>query len=297
MKIAVLGLGAMGSRMARRLLATGEHDVTVWNRTAEATRPLVEAGATATPTPAAAAEQCDVVLSMLRDDDAGRGVWLAPDIGALAAMAAGAAAIDCSTVTPAFSAELAAGCAQRGVDFLDAPVLGSRPQADAGALIFLVGGQPAVAHRVEPVLRQIGGAVHHMGPAGTGTRMKLLVNSLFAVQVAAVAELLGALRDTDLDAARAVEVLAATPVASPAAATAATAMLGRTFPPAFPIELVTKDLYYAAADAASRRCAVPLTRTTTDTFQQAINRGHGQDNITGVVQLFRAIAASAVDSP
>lgn len=291
MKIAVLGLGAMGSRMARRLLAAGEHDLTVWNRTAEATRALVEAGATATSTPAAAAQQRDLVISMLRDDDAGRSVWLAPDIGALTTMAPGTVAVDCSTVTPAFVAELAGRCTQRGVDFLDAPVLGSRPQADAGTLIFLVGGQPTVAHRVQPVLRQIGGAVHHMGPAGTGSQMKLLVNSLFAVQIAAVAELLGALHDTDLHTARAIEVLAATPVASPAVATAATAMLGHTFPAAFPIELVAKDLQYAAADAASRHCTVPLTHAAAGTYQQAIGQGHGQDNITGVVQLFRTIAA------
>jgi 3-hydroxyisobutyrate dehydrogenase len=274
MKIAVLGLGAMGSRMARRLLDTGEHDVIVWNRTAEAIRPLVEAGATAASTPAAAAQHCELVISMLRDDDAGRSVWLATDTGALAAMTPGAVAVECSTVTPAFAVELAGRCSRRGVDFLDAPVLGSRPQAEAGTLIFLVGGQPAVAHRVEPV--------------GAGSRMKLLVNSLFAVQVAAVAELLGALNDTDLDAARAIEVFAATAVASPAAATAGTAMLGRTFPAAFPIELVAKDLHYAVADAATRHRAVPLARAAAAIYRQAIERGHGQDNITGVVQLFRA---------
>ncbi|BCJ46094.1 3-hydroxyisobutyrate dehydrogenase [Actinoplanes ianthinogenes] len=287
MKIAVLGLGAMGARMARRLLATGEHDITVWNRTAEATRPLADAGATVASTPAAAVRQRDLVISMLRDDDAGRTVWLDPDTGALAAMAPGATAVDCSTVSPAFAAELASRCSQHGIDFLDAPVLGSRHQADAGTLIFLIGGQPEVAHRVEPVLRHLGGAVHHMGPAGTGSRMKLLVNSLFAVQIATVAELIGAVHDTDLEVTRAIEVLAATPVASPAAATAATAMLGRTFPAAFPIELVAKDLHYAVGDAAARRATVPLTRTAADTYQRAISRGHGPDNITGVVQLFR----------
>jgi 3-hydroxyisobutyrate dehydrogenase len=288
MQIAVLGLGAMGTRMAHRLLAAGEHEITVWNRTAEARRPLVEAGATAAPTPAAAAERCDLVLSMLRDDDAGRGAWLAPDVGALAAMAPGTVAVDCSTVTPAFATDLAARCARRGVGFLDAPVLGSRPQADAGTLIFVAGGDPAVLRRAEPVLRRLGGAVHHMGPAGTGARMKLLVNSLFAVQVAAAAELLGALHDTDLDPARAVEVLATTPVASPAAATAATAMLGHTFPPAFPIELVTKDLEYATADAALRHAALPLTHAAAGTYRRAVEHGHGAANITGIVQLYRA---------
>ncbi|GAA1408626.1 NAD(P)-dependent oxidoreductase [Catellatospora coxensis] len=288
MKIAILGLGAMGSRMARRLLATGEHHITVWNRTAEATRPMIEQGATAAPTPATAAERQDLVISMLRDDHAGRSVWLDPDIGALTAMNPGALAVDCSTVTPAFTGELAARCAQHGVDHLDAPVLGSRPQADAGALIFLVGGSSAVLRRAEPVLRQLGSAVHHMGPAGTGAQMKLLANSLFAVQVAAVAELIGALHGTNLNPARAVEVLTATPVASQAAATAATAMLGDTFPAAFPIELVGKDLGYATADAASRQATIALTRTAAHTYQQAINEGHGSDHITAVIRLFRS---------
>lgn len=291
MKITILGLGAMGSRMARRLLDTGEHEVTVWNRTAAATRQMVERGATTAPTPAAAAQRQDLVISMLRDDDAGRSVWLDPDIGALTAMAPGTLAVDCSTVTPAFAGELAARCAQRGVDFLDAPVLGSRPQADAGALIFLAGGRPSALRRAEPVLRQLGGAVHHMGAAGTGTQMKLLANSLFAVQVAAVAELIGALHGTGLDPARAVEVLAATPVASQAAATAAAAMLGDTFPAAFPIELVSKDLEYATADAALRRAAVALTTTAADIYRQAIDQGHGGDHITAVIRVVRSAQA------
>lgn len=287
MKITVLGLGAMGSRMAHRLIATGEHEVTVWNRSAEACQPLIHTGAKAAPTPASAVIDSDLVLSMLRDDDAGRSVWLAPDTGALAAMTPGAVAVDSSTVTPTFSSELADHCARHGVEFLDAPVLGSRPQADAGALIFLAGGDPTVLHRVEPVLRQIGGAVHHTGPAGTGARMKLLANALFAVQVAAVAELLGSLRDTDLDPARAVDILATTPVASPAATAAATAMLGQTFPPAFPIELVSKDLRYATDDAALRDAAVPLTHAAAEAYEKALEYGHGAENLTGIIQLYR----------
>ncbi|MEV2279040.1 NAD(P)-dependent oxidoreductase [Nocardiopsis sp. NPDC049922] len=287
MNIAVLGLGAMGSRMAHRLLATGEHHLTVWNRSPEATKPLVEAGATPAATPALAAADRDLVVSMLRDDDAGRDVWLSPDDGALAAMAPGGIAVDCSTVTPGFSNELATRGARHGVTWLDAPVVGSRPQAEAGALIFLVGGDPASLCRVTPVLRQLGAAVHHMGSTGSGARMKLVVNALFAVQVAAVAELVGALDGTDLDPARAVDVLTATPVTGPASAGAATAMLGRTFPAAFPIELVAKDLAYATTDAALRDADLPLTSTTADVYQRAVDRGHGADNITGVVQLFR----------
>lgn len=283
MKIAVLGAGAMGSRMAHRLIATGQHRVTVWNRTADRLRPLVDAGATAAGTPAEAARRQDLVLSMLRDDDAARSVWLDPDHGALPAMTSGTVAADSSTVTPSWSRELAARCTDHGVAFLDAPVAGSRPQADAGALIFFVGGDPATLPRVEPILRTLGGAVHHVGPVGAGTQLKLAVNALFAIQLAAAAELLSALHGTDLDPGRAAAVLAETPVASPATAAATTAMLQQLYVPAFPIDLVAKDLRYVTAQPDA---ALPLTRAAAEIYERAAAQGHGNDNITGIIQLY-----------
>jgi len=285
MRIAVLGTGAMGSRMAERLMDAGQHQVTVWNRTPQRAEPLVRAGATAAATPAQAAHGQDVVLSMLRDDGAARDAWLAPGTGALSAMSPGATAVDCSTVTPAWSRELAGRGADRSVAVLDAPLAGSRPQAEAGVLIFFVGGDAIALGRVRPVLDQLGSAVHHVGPAGAGAQVKLAVNALFAVQVATLAELLHALTGTDVDPALAAEVLATTPVASPAASAAATAIVNHAFAPAFPIELVTKDLAYALDDARSRQAPLPLVQAASTRYQLALDQGHGQDNITAVAQV------------
>ena len=111
----------MGARMAARLIKAG-HDVTVWNRTADATKPLVAAGATQAQTPRQAAAGAAFVVTMVRDDDASRRVWLDPDNGALAGMAAGAVAIESSTLTPGWIRELGHAIAERGVALLEAPV-------------------------------------------------------------------------------------------------------------------------------------------------------------------------------
>jgi 3-hydroxyisobutyrate dehydrogenase len=116
---------------------------------------------------------------------------------------------------------LSAAAAARGVSFLDAPVVGSRPQAEAAQLIFLAGGDPGVVARAEPVLKVMGIAVHHVGPNGAGAAMKLGINALFGIQVAALAELLALLRLRGVSPARAAEIISSTPVASPAAKGAA----------------------------------------------------------------------------
>jgi len=290
-KTAMLGMGAMGSRMAQSLLAAG-HEAAVWNRTGARAAALAESGGRVADTPAAAVAGCEIAISMVRDDEASRRVWLDPTDGGLAAMPAGAIAIESATVTPAWARELAAVCAARGVRFLDAPVAGSRPQAAAGKLIFLAGGDAGTLTAAEPVLSAMGGAAHHAGPAGAGAALKLAVNALFGVQVAAMAELLGMLERCGLDPERAVDILGATPLCSPAAKMAAGAMLAGQFAPLFPIELVEKDFGYAVATAAARGADVPLATATREVYQKAMHAGHDGDNITGVAQRYLGAPAS-----
>lgn len=283
-KIGFLGLGAMGARMAARLCAAGA-DLVVWNRSPEAAAPLVDAGARRADTPRAAAEGRDLVFSMLRDDAASEAVWRAPEQGALAGLGQGAVAIDCSTVTPAGSRRLAEAAAARGAAALDAPVAGSRPQAEAGALIFLVGGPETALAQARPALEAMGGAVHHAGPSGAGAAAKLLVNALFGAQLAAMAELLGLAARLDLDPARAAEILAATPVCSPAAAAAAQAMLARRFAPAFPIDLVVKDFGLIDEAAAAVGAEVPISAAAGAVYRRAAELGWAGENITAVARL------------
>jgi 3-hydroxyisobutyrate dehydrogenase len=284
--VAVLGLGAMGARIAAALLRAG-HRVTVYNRDPAKTQALVAAGATSAPTPRAAAQGAGFVLAMVRDDAASHDVWAHPETGALAGMDADALALDCSTLTPAWVQALDTRCAAQGQAFVHAPVMGSRPQADAGQLIFLAGGDPQLVQRAAPLFSAAGSAVHTTGsaPASAAT-MKLVANALFGIQVAALAELLALARLAGLDPATALQVLGATPVASPAAKAAGAAMLAQADAPQFPIELVLKDFKAVLATATQAGCATPLTSSTHQVFDSAAQAGWAGHNITAVARAY-----------
>ncbi len=284
MHISILGLGAMGARIAARLLDHG-HTVTVWNRSPERAEPLIERGANIAATPREAAERNDLVLSIVRDDEAAEVIWLG-DGGALHGLRANAIAIELSTVTPDWTRRLGEAVAGRGAGFLDAPVVGSRPHAEAGNLTFLVGGESSALENVRPVLDVLGGVVHHVGAVGAGATMKLAVNAVFAVQAAALAELLAMLRGAGLNESEAVGILNALPTASPAAARVATLMTERAFTPNFPIDLVEKDLGYAVEVAQAFGVEAMVVAATREAFAEASGRGFGGDDIVGIAQLY-----------
>lgn len=283
-RITVLGLGAMGSRIATRLLASG-HAVTVWNRSPQATAPLRALGALVAGTPIQAVESADIVISMVFDDAASRAVWLDEPTGALAGLAPNALAIESSTLTPAWLHELGAEMKARNLAFVDAPVAGSRPQADAGQLIFMAGGEAAAIERARPILLQLGGALHHVGPLGSGAWLKLVVNAMFATQVAAMAEQLALLRAAGVDAERALGALKAMPVLSAAAGGAATLMLARNYTPQAPVDLISKDLTYALSSAERVGTVLPVTTAVAQRFMAASVAGFGQENLVAVMKL------------
>jgi 3-hydroxyisobutyrate dehydrogenase-like beta-hydroxyacid dehydrogenase len=284
-RCAVLGLGAMGSRVARRLLLAG-HDVTVWNRSPDAADSLRAAGARVERTPREAAASSEFVISMLTDDHAARAVWMAADTGVVAGMNEGAIAIEQSTVTPAWVEELGAALGKRGVFCVDAPVVGSRPQADSGQLVHLVGGRLEDVTRVSAILAGMGSALHHMGPLGSGAAMKLLVNALFGIQVAALGELMGVAERSRIGASRLLEVMPELAVTSPALKGAMALIAARNFAPLFPLALVEKDIQYAVGQAQKLNAPAPLTAHALEVFSRACNSGYGAENITAVTKLF-----------
>jgi 3-hydroxyisobutyrate dehydrogenase len=271
--------------MAANLLAAG-HDLHVWNRTPERTAPLSAQGARAAATPREAAKNAEYIIAMLRDDDASRAVWTASDTGALAGMRAEAIAVECSTLSLAWTRELAALCSTQSKAFVDAPLAGSRPQAQAKALIFFAGGNASAVDRVRPILLGTGADVHHAGSAAAGMAVKLAINTLFTAQVAALAELLEMLRRNGFDPVRALEIIGATPICAPGAKAAGEMMLRDAFAPLFPVELAAKDLGYAvlAADDASK---APLTDVTRAVFHSATVEGFGDEHVVAVAKLYR----------
>lgn len=283
-RIAFLGLGAMGSRMATRLLAAG-HALTVWNRSAGAADALRARGAAVAASPRAAAAQAEVVFAMLFDDAASRSAWLDAEQGAAQSLAPGTLAVETSTLSPAWTATLNTALAQRGVRFVDAPVAGSRPQAEAGQLIFLTGGSAADVEALRPLLTALGTAVHHVGPSGAGATLKLAANALFATQVAAMAELLRFVERAGLDAPRALEALRSLPITSPAAAGVAALTLARNFQPQAPVALLAKDLGYALDAARAAGAALPTTEAVEALFRRAAREGLGCENLNAVARL------------
>ena len=287
MKVSVLGTGEMGSRIAAALLRA-EHEVTIWNRTKSKTAMLASSGAKVAETPGEAVKDADFAISMVRDDQVSRDVWLDPQTGALSRMSASSVAIESSTVTVAWARELAERCKTDGIAFLDAPVTGSRPQADAAQLIYFVGGARETLLKAEPILKTMGGGgVHHAGSQpGSGAAIKLALNALFGIQVAAMGEIIGFLHSCAVDEAQAIEIIASTPVCSPATKAVANAMLTQNFAPLFPIELVEKDFGYVLETAQANGSTVPLAEAAGRVYAAAVEAGYSNENLTSVVKLY-----------
>ncbi|MEL6930335.1 MAG: NAD(P)-dependent oxidoreductase [Cyanobacteria bacterium J06600_6] len=283
-KVTVLGMGVMGSRMAISLINAG-HEVIVWNRSLEKTKPIVQAGAEIAHTPRSAAEEAEYVISMVRDNEASKAIWLGEN-GALLGMQQKAIAIESSTLTVSWIKELNKQFQQQRISFIDAPVAGTRPQAEAAQLIYFVGGEPIVFEQAKPILQAMGSKVNYAGEIGKGMAIKLAVNSLFAIQVTAMGELIAMMRQSKIDLAQALEIIASTPVCSPAAAMAARAMDAEKFAPLFPIALANKDLNYAIATTEEKQTKLPLLSATQKLYAKAIKQGYGEDNITGIVQIY-----------
>lgn len=282
--IAFLGLGAMGSRMASRLLQAGQQ-VTVWNRSSAASKALAKLGAQIAPTPRAAAQSADFVITMVRDDEASRQIWLDAESGALMGMRHGSIAIESSTLSHRWVVELGQAFKAAGMLFLEAPVSGSRPQADAGQLIYFVGGDAVVVKQAEPLLALMGSAIHPVGPVGSAAMTKLTTNALLGIQVTAMAELVNILQRSGADTAQILQAVAGTVVCSPFAKRAADSMLAGDFTPQFPVELVEKDFAYVLASAASPK-SVPTLAAAHQVFADAVTQGLGNEHLTSVVKLF-----------
>ena len=284
MKVAVLGLGIMGAGMARQVAARG-FDLTVWNR--DAAKAASFAGeARIASSPADAARDADVVHAMLADDDASRSVW-SGEAGALPAMRPGTIAIESGTLTVEWMRELAAAAKARDVGFLDAPVTGSKAQAESGALSFLVGGPAELLERVRPLLDAMGNNVVHLGPHGSGAMMKLINNFMCGVQVASLAEAIGMAARSGLDVPQAAGVLAAGSPGSPLVKAIGKRMTDRDFEPNFFVRLMVKDLTYARATFAREGIELRSADVARERFLEAVSAGFGDRDIASIVELLR----------
>lgn len=276
--VAWIGLGAMGARMAMRLAGAG-HDLTVWNRTPGRADALVAAGAHVAATPAEAVRDAEVVLLMMADPaalgEASEGL-----VGVAAGVGAAATVVDMSTVGPAAVARLGAVLPQ-GVTLLDAPVLGSLAEADAGTLTLLVGGPANAVARVRPLLSILGDTVH-LGSAGRGAAAKLVANFALLGTVGVLGEALAIADGLGLPREVTWRTLAHTPLAAQAVRRRAAVESG-DFVARFALTLARKDtdLIVSAADAAG--VDVRLARAASSWLADAESAGLGNLDYTAVL--------------
>jgi len=283
--VALMGLGTMGSGMAANLLKAG-FPLTIYNRTIGKTAPFAEMGARIASTPSEAAGGANVIISMLSDDTASREAWMGRN-GALFAASDSATLIESSTVSPAWIGELAKHAADRRLEVLDAPVTGSRLQAEQGQLTFLVGGAEQVLAKAAPVLRAMSKEIVHIGSVGSGARVKLVNNFLCGVQVASLAEAIAWIERSGVDREKALSVVNNGAPGSPLLRTISARMVSRDYTVNFLLELLAKDLKYASADAARSGVALESALTALGRFEQAMQKGHGHQDMSSVVEALR----------
>jgi 3-hydroxyisobutyrate dehydrogenase len=251
--IGFIGLGLMGRPMAANLLKAG-FPVVLWNRTPGKSGELAAAGAKVATTAREAAAAADILITIVSDPAALESVLWGE--GVLEAVRRGTVLVDSSTVSPALERRVAASCAERGVESLDAPVTGGTWGAEKGELVFMVGGEATTLARVEPVLGAMGKKWFHLGPHGAGQIIKLAMNLLLALEVQALAEALALVAGAGIPAENLIGVMQASMARAPVLDIKAPMILKHDYAPSFPLRLMHKDLGLAM-DLANQ-IGVPL---------------------------------------
>ena len=275
--LAFVGLGQMGLPMAGRLLDAG-HDLVVWNRTPDKASPLVERGAVLVDTPAEAARQAMAVFTMVSTPEALEEVVFGPG-GLVEGMDEGHTLIEMSTVGPDVIRDLAERVPD-DVDVIDAPVLGSVPQATDGTLKVFVGAAPDLAEEWMPVLEAFG-QPFLMGPQGAGAAMKLVTNSTLGALMAGLAEALTLADAFALDQDTVLDILAESPIGVTVKSTRELIESGR-FAPRFKLSLAAKDLRLVTGTAQSAGLQLPLAGTARAWFEVAESAGLGDFDYSAV---------------
>jgi 3-hydroxyisobutyrate dehydrogenase-like beta-hydroxyacid dehydrogenase len=288
-----IGLGGMGGRMARRLLAAG-YDLTVHDRARERARPLEQGGAKFAPTPKRVAAAVNVVLSSLTDDAALEEVMFRPE-GALAGARPGTTFIDMSTVSPRASSRLHEAAISRGLAVLDAPVSGSTPQAEEGQLVILVGGREDMYRECLPILNVLGKESFYMGPAGSGTATKLCLNTLLGVGIQALAEAIALGLRSGLDHERLLQILGETSVLSPSQKSKLEHARTGEYPATFPLRLMYKDFSLISQRALELSVAMPSTAAAAQVcaVEHARHEAQGDEDFSAVIRTAQQMAGLA----
>lgn len=279
MKIGFLGCGIMGVPMAKNLINAG-HEVRVWNRTSEAMKPVVDAGATAMESAAKTCEESDVTFVMVSTPEAALAVAKASASG----LSAGKGYVDVSTVDAATSNAIAEIVRNTGARFLEAPVSGSKKPAEDGALIFLCAGDEDLYRECAAPLETMGKAHFYLGNVGQGAKMKLVVNMIMGSMMGAFAEGLTLSEKCDLDPETLLQVISLGAIATPMYALKGPTMNAGKFAPAFPLKHQQKDMRLAIALADELAQEMPVAAAANELYKRARRDGCDDEDFSAVIK-------------
>jgi 2-hydroxy-3-oxopropionate reductase len=279
MKVAFLGLGIMGRAMAANLAKAG-NEVKVWNRTA---RPAVEGAVTAV-SPAEAAQDADVVWMCVADTEAVERVLFGSD-GVEQSLREGMVVVDSSTIAPSATRQFAERVRQKGSDYVDAPVTGSKIGAEKAQLIFIAGGQQQTIEYLDPLFKALGKTVLHMGDVSMGQAAKLCMNLNIALIYEGFAESLVLGRKLGVDPAKMVELIQASMVKSGVVEYKAPFVLRHDFSPNFPLRLMLKDIHLMLEAARQTRVKLPALETVQELYELATEEGQQDQDYAAMLTL------------
>ncbi|MGA9529872.1 MAG: NAD(P)-dependent oxidoreductase [Terriglobales bacterium] len=290
MRVAFLGLGIMGRSMAANLVKAG-HEVAVWNRSAGKE---VE-GARSAASPADASQGAEVVWMCVSDTKAVESVLFGEN-GAETVLVQGTIIADSSTISPSATERFAARVKARGVDYVDAPMTGSKIAAENGSLIFMVGGDEAVLARIQPLFEAMGKQVFHMGATGKGQATKLVMNLQIALIFEGFAEALTLAAKLGVEMDRLLPLVQASMVRSGVVEYKAPFIMKRDFSPNFPLRLMLKDIRLALAAAKESRVRLPGLEAVEEVYDVAAEEGHSDLDYAATLTLLEKWAGVEVKS-
>src|SRR5437016_8073585 len=280
--ISYLGLGTMGSGMAANVLKAG-YELTVWNRSTEKCEPFARKGARVAKTPADAVRDVDLIMYSLSNDQAVEEVVFGAE-GILSGIKQGQIAIDMSTVIRATSLRELEAYGKRGVDFLDAPVFGSKNESANAKLWIVAAGNKAIFEKVKPVLEHLGQTVHYFGKNGNATAMKLVGNLMVALELEALAEGLVLAQKAGLDLKTVMEVVKVADFRSPLLVSNGQNILKRDFSTNFALKLMLKDAGLIQKFGESLSSPLPALRVAEKNLESAVALGFGKENASALIK-------------
>jgi 2-hydroxy-3-oxopropionate reductase len=282
--IGFIGLGLMGKPMAGNLLKAG-FPVVVWNRTKSRADELVSAGARFGANPRDTASQADVLITIVSDPPAIEDIlWGAGK--ALDGLRRGSTLIDSSTISPDLARRVATACAEKGVDYLDAPVTGGDWGAKKGELVFMIGGKPEVFERVKPVFEALGKKFFLLGPNGSGQTVKLAMNLILALEVEALAEALALATRGGVAGEKLVEVMQSSMARAGVLDVKAPSILKNEFPASFPLRLMHKDMRLALELAAKQSVTLPAAAAAYATYSAVKDASNDDPDYAAVARFW-----------